>query len=33
MHCGWRPRLLAEEGLNFAFMGISFVLVRLTGKT
>ena len=33
MHCGWRPRLLADGGLNFAFMGISFVLVRLTGKT
>lgn len=32
MRCGWRPRLLADEGLNSAFMGISFVLVRLTGK-
>lgn len=32
MRCGRRPRLLADGGLNFAFMGISFVLVWLTGK-
>jgi hypothetical protein len=32
MPCGRRPRRLADAGLNFAFTGISFVLVRLSGK-
>ena len=33
MRCGRRPRLLADGGLNFAFMGISFILLRPLGKT